>query len=1157
MAEGTDELAHEGIVVACSIHPVSGWTAIRPSDMVLQISNTTNTTIKLKKGRHIANLEQVAVGDTPDPIRSITAGEHLRAEQQERESSMDKYEELASAIQDRINEDSSISAIQTPTQRKLVLDALLSYTHLFDDRNLGAARNGKDIVEHQINTGSHPPIYQHARRQPPALEAAIDAEIAAGKAAGIIQDSCSPWASPIVMVRKPNGKWRMCIDYRRLNAITVADVYPLPPIDQMLYNMGNSKVFSAMDLQSAYHQIVVAEQDREKTAFIHRSGLYEYVRMPFGLRNAPATFQRFMNMMLASSEPGIRRCVMAYLDDVIVFSNSIEEHAEHLSSVLAMLSRHGLKLQLSKCTFAVTRTKYLGHVLDGEGVHVDPSYVKGVTDMPLPSSVKELQSFLGLTGYYRRFINSYSEIALPLYSLLRKDVKWEWTEQHTQAVNTLKRALTSAPVLVMPDYTKRFIVQTDASYAGVGAVLAQTHTIDGKEVERPIAFVSRSLKPAEKNYSVTHLELLGVMFAVKQFRHYILGSNFLIQTDHRALNGLMTSTDLSGRLQRWLTALQEYLPFEITYRKGKVNANADALSRLPVPQPDVVRLVADESGNVKLAEIGYKQQGDPDWQHIYKFKAQGVPPAHLSGKDLIKFERDCEQYIVTDGVLSRVYHLNGKSQLDNTVLQLCVTKSMVPSILKEMHDDLGGHLSAGKTYGKLQQRYYWKNMAKDTIDYCRSCEVCARRKDPHRRPGVPLLSPQLDHLTNYGPMQCIALDTIGPMTTSAGNCIILTIVDYYTRQGAAIPLRRQTTANLVTSVHEKWFNVHGFPKLIVCDNGPGFKSKTMQEALKLLGVQIHYVSPYHPQSNGVCERLNGTLINMLASYTNNDNQNRWTQFIQMVVFAYNTSIHSATGFTPYFLTHGREASIGSDAALSLNADVRALPDYVRDMQRDLAFAHQNILDRVQQAAGDREKLNDELKSLAEFQPGDQVYVYAPPKSADGNSRKLMSPYHGPYTVIGQTGRVTYTLRNNHTNKKTSAHVTLMKRAIERPAHLVPASASGPAAPAVALAATDVQSSVVEPASHGVSRHTRTQRATRLQQQAQDAAASVPQTPVSDPNDMKYPVSKPPTLSPIDPKPDVDPDTDGEDSDDDSSPPDEPMELEEGEVPPSLVNPLSA
>ena len=247
--------------------------------------------------------------------------------------------------------------------------------------------------------------------------------------------------------------------------------------------------------------------------------------MPFGLRNAPGTFQRFMNMML-SSEPNIRQFAMAYLDDLVVFSDNITDHAEHLQQVMAMLSRHGLKLKLSKCTFAVTRTKYLGHVLDGDGVHADPDYVKAISDMPAPKCVKDLQCFLGMTGYYRRYINGYATIAKPLFELLRVDTPWHYGPSQQQAVQTLKQALLSASVLAMPDYTKQFIVQTDASTIGIGAALTQKHEHEGKMVERPIAFVSRSLKPAEKNYSATHLELLAVMYAVKQFRHYILGSNF-------------------------------------------------------------------------------------------------------------------------------------------------------------------------------------------------------------------------------------------------------------------------------------------------------------------------------------------------------------------------------------------------------------------------------------------------------------------------------------------------------------------------------------------------------------------------------------------------------------------------------------------------------
>ena len=362
----------------------------------------------------------------------------------------------------------------------------------------------------------------------------------------------------------------------------------------------------------------------------------------------------------------------------------------------------------------------------------------------------------------------------------------------------------------------------------------------------------------------------------------------------------------------------------------------------------------------------------------------------------------------------------------------------------------------------------------------------------NRQPGIPVLSPQMDHISSYGPMQCIAIDTVGPMTSSAGYPLILTVVDMYTRYGAAIPIRRQTTANIALALMEKWFNVHGMPKLVICDNGSGFKSKTMKAVMDLLGIKIHYVSPYHPESNGACERLNGTIVNMLASYTNNDNQARWTRFISNVVFAYNTSIHSGTGYTPYFLVHGREALIGSDGSLSLNTDVRSYPEYVRQMQQDLAFAHQHISNRVAQAAEDREKINDELKSLAVFQPGDQVYVHVPPKSGDGNSRKLMSPYHGPYTVLRANNRVTYLLQNNATRKKTTAHVTLMKNAVPRPGHLVLADAPASATSLAASAETEASASAAE----GVSAQTRAQRAVRQQQPSAASAAAASAAPAS-------------------------------------------------------------
>ena len=424
------------------------------------------------------------------------------------------------------------------------------------------------------------------------------------------------------------------------------------------------------------------------------------------------------------------------------------------------------------------------------------------------------------------------------------------------------------------------------------------------------------------------------------------------------------------------------------------------------------------------------------------------------------------------------YYLNGKAHADYLVLQLCVPSPLIPVLLKELHDE-AGHLAAGKTLGKLQQRYYWKNMEQDTLDYCKSCAICAKRKQPSRTSGVPMLSPMADHVPQYGPMQCLAIDVVGPMTTSHGKGMVLTVIDYYTRYGTAIPLARQSTANIVQALLKHWILVHGMPRLIISDNGPGFKSYTMKDVMDMLGIKIHYVSPYHPQSNGTCERLNQTVVNMIASYITDDTQNEWVNFVPNAVFAYNTAVHSSTGYTPYFLAHGREAVIGSEATLSPNMDVHAYPQYVQTMQRNLAYADQHITHRVSLDADARERINAQLRSLASFQPGDQVYVFSPPKSGDGRSAKLMSPYHGPFTVLRATSRVTYAIENNFTKNKTTAHVTRMKPVVPRPAHL--ASSSSPSSSFAAASAAPADVVVPLPGPGG---HTRAQHQTQAQQQQQ-------------------------------------------------------------------------
>ena len=512
-----------------------------------------------------------------------------------------------------------------PEEQGCLKDLIRSYADVFalNSGELGTT----DVVEHTINTGDHPPIKQPLRRTPFSLRAKMDQLVQEMLSQGVIEQSKSPWASPVVLVSKKDGGLRFCIDYRQLNRVTKLDEFPLPRIDDTLDLLAGAKFFTTLDLASGYWQVAMDSKDQEKTAFMTYSGLYEFKKMPFGLVNAPATFQRLMEVVLSGLA---REGCLVYLDDVLVMGKTMAENNKNLRLVLDRLRAAGLRLKPKKCCFAQLQVRYLGHIVSSDGMRTDPKKLQAVREFPPPSSVKEVRSFVGLASYYRKFIPHFARVAGPLHALTKKDVTFVWTPECQSAFEELKQLLTTAPLLVYPRFDRPFMLETDASGSGLGAVLVQRQD-DGSV--RPVAYASRSLQHHEKNYGITELEGLAVVWSAKHFRHYLYGHKCQVYTDHEALKALLNTPRPSGKLARWGMALQE-LDLAILYRPGKGNSNADVLSRSPLPKVEgegtpfgiISAVAAEVDENVPKDDLATLQKEDAQLKAIITYMETGVLP---------------------------------------------------------------------------------------------------------------------------------------------------------------------------------------------------------------------------------------------------------------------------------------------------------------------------------------------------------------------------------------------------------------------------------------------------------------------------------------------------------------------------------------------------
>ncbi|GFU78523.1 retrovirus-related Pol polyprotein from transposon 412 [Trichonephila clavipes] len=618
------------------------------------------------------------------------------------------------------------------------------------------------VTQHRIDTADHPPIKQHPRHLPFAKQEEVGTLLREMQENDIIEPSSSPWASPIVLVRKKDGSTRFCVDYRKLNDVTKKDSYPLPRIDDTLDTLSGHKWFSTLDLKSGYWQVEIHPEDREK-----------------------------QHSLPAKDYGSSKSCR----------GRTFEEHLQNIRKVLSKLSDANLKLNPSKCKFFQKEVNYLGHIISAEGVRTDPEKVSAVKNWKRPENLRELRSFLGLCTYYRKFVKGFSNIARPLHKLTESKQKFQWAKECEDSFLQLKEALTSSPILIYPQPDKPFILDTDASNESVGAVLSQE--IDGQE--RVVAYWSKCLSKPERNYCVTRKELLAIVKAIEHFHHYLYGQKFLLRTDHASLTWLMNFRNTEGQVARWIQRLNEYY-FDIRHRKGSSHGNADALSRRPCPEncrhcsrvetkyDHAIRQITtstatppDPWSDEKVRE---DQMADPDIKPLIEFMESSSNKP--SWQDISAYSPTTKQYWalwnslhLRNGVLYRKF----ESEDGKTFRwQLVLPRSRIPEVLKELHGSpTGGHFGVMKTLHRVRERFFWGKVRADVEQWCKSCDACSARKGPKIRSRGKL------HRYNVGaPFERIAFDILGPLPrTVSGNKYLLVVMDYFTKWPEVYPIPDQ------------------------------------------------------------------------------------------------------------------------------------------------------------------------------------------------------------------------------------------------------------------------------------------------------------------------------------------------------------------------------
>lgn len=904
-----------------------------------------------------------------------------------------------------------------------------------------------------LTLNDHTPVYIKNYRLPQSQKEEIRTQVRELFRNDLIEMSTSNYNSPLIVVPKKSQdntkRWRLCIDYKQLNKKLVPDKFPLPLITDIFDGLTNAKFFSAMDLQSGYHQIPLDKKSRPLTAFNTEDGYYQFKVLPFGLNIAPSSFTRMMTLAFSGLGPSK---AFIYMDDLIVIGFTEDNHIKNLTEVFETCRKYNLKLNPLKCDFFKTEIQFLGHICTDKGLLPDHKKLNVIEKYPTPDSKEAAKRFVAFANYFRRFIPNFSEIAKPLNALSRKRIPFHWSEYCEEAFQKLKTALMNPPILAYPDFSKKFHITVDASQIACAGYLSQDH--DG--IDRPIAYISRAFTKCELNKPIIEKELIAIHFAITQFRHYVYGKEFTVFTDHKPLIYLFKMKNPSSKLTRIRLDLEEY-QFEIKHISGKSNVVADALSRITIDELKnqynynvlaITRSMNKNSNNLDANTAQNKQNNQntekikyvPVYEEICTIKDKNIPTARSARrkntntfeikinkrrKQILRAKFDLtvlrslenvlnslERELKQDNINKINWPLHDEifkhftiqqfkeachKKLNFLTIALTPTQKKIESkaekekILEHYHNDelYGGHIGKKRLYAKLKTLFYWKNMPKDIAKYCKNCHTCKLTK-----PGIKTKESLKITETPQKAFDAVQIDTVGPLPKSENNNqYVVTIIDELSKFVVAIPTPDKSAKTIATAIFEQFILKYGPMKSIRTDMGTEYRNELLTEICKLMKVTHCTSTAYHHQSLGGVERNHAILNQYLRAYVHLPNDD-WENSLKYFVFCYNNSYNSTNNFkyTPFELIYGRKINLPNNLTNKIDP-IYNIDNYALELKYRLQKAHAETQELIDKQKLLTKKYYDKKLNEISVKPGEMVKIRTEPYN------KFNNIYSGPHKVI--------------------------------------------------------------------------------------------------------------------------------------------------------------